>query len=64
LISEQEYTAIGFFKDLTIMFGKGVYYPSNTVDTVALMGYYPSSGADFLNEQPVEFVFRNFFSEK
>lgn len=46
------------------MFGKGVYYPSNTVDTVAQMGYYPADGADFLNSQPAQFEFKNFLKEE
>jgi hypothetical protein len=64
LISEQEFTAVGYFKDLTTLYGKGVYYPSNTADTVAKMGYYPSDGAQFLTEEPTEFKFRNFLKER
>lgn len=64
LISDQEFTAIGFFKDITTLYGKGVYYPSNSADTVAKMGYYPSDGAQFLTEDPTAFNFRHFMKEK
>jgi hypothetical protein len=46
------------------MFGKGVYYPSNTAETVALMGYYPEAGANFLSTEPTSYEFRDFLAEK
>jgi hypothetical protein len=32
---------------MTTLFGKGIYYPSNTLETVAQMGFYPADGAEF-----------------
>jgi hypothetical protein len=49
---------------LNTLQGKGVFYPDNTAKTVAKMGYYPSTGAAFLTEDPVDFTFKHFLKEK